>query len=126
MKKQIFVLFLALVGFQSAHAATQSLVCTSGNDFERFGATLDDSSFDAGSGLFRVEKAWINDNYANAQLLCTGYRLGEITCVGFWFNQGSRIVKVTVRNQDGVFKAVHTELEGGPIYNTSPWPCTVQ
>jgi hypothetical protein len=104
----------------------QHLLCTSGRAFETFSAQLDYSGFDQASGLFDARDARIVDNYATAQLLCTGHRLAEIDCVGFWFDQGEDIVEVTTSRGNPV-TAQYAPLKGNLVrMHTPPWVCTVQ
>lgn len=109
----------------SAQSKVQHLFCTTGAYYERFTATLDPSSFDAKSGLFRVVDAHITDNYATARLHCTGHRLEEIACVGFWFDSSNEIVEVKTSKKDGVLGASYRPLVGSYQQTPGPWECTV-
>lgn len=126
MKKVILLSLATLFSFHTSYAASWSLVCTSGKAYEAFSALLDNKSFDPDSGLFDIKNAQVIDNYARAKLVCAGHRLNEITCVGFWFERGDQIVKVSLQKKNGRFEAIHSQLEGGLIHNTSPWPCKVR
>lgn len=113
-------------GTAKSGAHVQTLSCTTGRDFESFSAKLDASGYDVGSGFFDVTNARIVDNYATAQLLCTGHTLAEIDCVGFWFGIGSEVVEVTTTKANDL-TASYAPLKGDLVkMHSGPWACTVK
>jgi hypothetical protein len=106
--------------------AVQTLRCTSGFSDE-FRATLDASGFEPGSGYFDVRDARIRDNYAAAELICTGHTLGEIDCIGFWFDIGDEIGEVKTTSDGTTLTAAYAPLKGDLVHmRTPPWSCTVK
>jgi hypothetical protein len=121
-------LIAAALAASPAYAQPRKLLCTSGNPFEAFGATLDDSQYDTGSGYFAITKPSYLDNYLSlSQMTCVGYDLKTLDCVGFAFGQGSRIEEVTLVERDGGWVAQLKALKGGEMgMHGGPWPCTVR
>jgi hypothetical protein len=104
----------------------QQLSCSSGNA-TMFRATLDGSTYDAGSHYFVVRDASIADNYSTAQLTCTGYQLDGIQCIGFWFDLKDEIGVVDVTQSGSSLTASYSALRGTLVgASLAPWPCTVQ
>ncbi len=128
MKKIILFSTIFGLNLQIAHASQKKLVCSSGNSFETFSATLDNQNYGQEGKYFDVKDGSFVDGYVTAKLLCTGHELGNITCLGFLFGNGNYITKLSVRNIDGVLSATSKQLEGRQIYNynTTPWPCTIK
>jgi hypothetical protein len=123
--KTMMIAFAAFAMAGTAHAETKTLKCSTGREFERFEATLDGSDFDPNSGYFSVTKASVVDNYATAQLICTGHTLNHISCVGFWFGINETVVDVsTSQTEKGLF-AVHKNLTPSPVQDSAPWACQV-
>ncbi|MGZ3699410.1 MAG: hypothetical protein ACXWPM_02190 [Bdellovibrionota bacterium] len=109
----------------NAYAHPKTLECTSGSDFKNFSVTLDDTHFDAGSGLFSPENAHFIDNYLSLEnLTCSGNTLKELECVGFAFGISSYINEVSLIQIDGTFAATLRTLKGPKMaMHDGPWPC---
>lgn len=123
---RMVIALLMLAPLQS-FAATKKLKCAGNSRWEGFAATLDDSRFQKGSGLAEVVGANIRDGYLSADLKCTGYRPHEITCVGFWFDMGTEIMSVAVRDVNGELVAQHRTLEGHMSNKDgSQWKCSIE
>ncbi|MBI3542562.1 MAG: hypothetical protein HY075_04730 [Deltaproteobacteria bacterium] len=128
MKKLILVSTMLALASNLALADTQTLRCQPPGEHSHkfFTATLDFSSFDSGSGLFRVAKASIVDNYASARLTCAGYRLKDVECVGFWFEQTGRIADVRIAKTEDGYAAYYRTLTGDRPIGGGPLPCSVE
>ncbi|HTL12544.1 MAG TPA: hypothetical protein VL588_08665 [Bdellovibrionota bacterium] len=125
----MMILAAATPAFAQGHAnpTTQTLNCVGDTQWERLELTLDYRDFDAGSGYFNVTQANIVDNYASAQLTCTGHRPDEITCIGFLFGIGDYITKISVRKEGDKLVAQSKMLEGDmDPFHAMPWQCTIQ
>ena len=109
----------------SAASGVQTLACGAG-PHTAFKATLDPTGFDPGSGYFYVRNARVRDNFAAAELICTGHQLAEITCVGFWFGLGEHVAEVTTKDDGTGLTASHRSLKGDLVGPSADWPCTVQ
>jgi hypothetical protein len=104
----------------------QQLSCSS-SQYTLFKATLDGSSYVAGSNFFVVRDASIFDNYASANLICAGSQLDQIRCIGFWFDDQDQIGEVSVTNTASGPTASYAGLQGDLVGASAvPWPCTVQ
>ena len=123
MKYLIFIISLMIASI--AWTKTANLEC-SNSPYTKFNATLDDSTFEKGSGFFDIKKASIRDNYASAELICAGYSLNEIACVGFWFNFPGYIVEVKLKNKAGAYSAIYKTLSDDRPLQNSSWPCTIK
>ncbi len=121
--KKITLFLLLFLNLSLAKAA--SLVCTSGKVYETLSAKLDYDGFISGSGLFIVEEASLRHHYATANLVCAGYKMEGLSCVGFWFNHRESMVEVEFTNNHGVFSASFKPLRGMDLAS-GPWPCTIK
>jgi len=121
LAKLLTVAFVAVVWGQ-----TKSLSCSGGPSFEVFKATLDYSGYDPKSGYFSVKDASVIDNYATAQLICVGYSLESIDCVGYVFGARGNVIELnlTKSNATGVWSAQYTPIVGDLVQqHDGPWPC---
>ena len=119
------ILILAVCITNITWAKTAVLQCSSPNPYQSFGANLDYSAFDKNSGYFDVKEATIQDNYATANLICSGYTVKEIGCVGFWFDTSEHIVEVQIVNHKGNLSAIYRALKGVQLKG-GPWPCVIK
>lgn len=120
------LVFAVAAQAQMAPRQSKQLECTGGANFRKFTATLDYSTHQAGSGYFTVRDANLMDGYSSARLHCVGNTLEDINCVGFLFETGSEVVKVTTSRINGDLTSSYRQLEGS-IANQSggPWACTI-
>ncbi len=119
--------FAVLFVGASAFAQNRTLECSPGRDSEKLIATLDDSHFDQGSGLFDVEDAHYLDNYLTMNLTCTGHTLDGIDCIGFANESSAQVEEVAIQNECGLHVAVLTSLKGEAISpHDGLWRCRIK
>jgi len=129
MKKLVLIttLILSTTWAQAAEPQKQKLECRNGDrDFESFSAELDYTPYVPGSNYFLVRNAHILNNYATARLICAGHTLGDISCVGFWFDVGSQIVHVKVSKKNGDLVANSENLTSSAAGIAQNWKCQVK
>lgn len=125
MMKSILAVLLLIAATSNAAEKNKQLQCGDQTNFNHFTATLDYSSFNAGTGFFVVTDAYIVDGYAMASLQCAGQTLNEINCVGFWFNSPEYIAHVAIKTENGKVVSSHDNLTKSPIAEASAIPCTI-
>jgi hypothetical protein len=113
----------ALCSSLPALAQARELICTNGVPYQTLTAQLETSD-----GQITLSDAYLTDNFGNANLICVGRQLEEITCVGFWFHHPEHVVKVEVRRVAGQLASRQRLIEGNhfPIPSDRPWPCQVE
>ena len=104
----------------------RTLRCSSEGANE-FRATLDGSTYDPGSGLFDVRDAAFRDNYATADLICTGHSLAAVDCIGFWLDLPEQVGEVTTTSSATGVTAAYATVRGDLVgMSNVPWPCSVE
>jgi hypothetical protein len=126
--RKLLVLLLAGFATQAAQAAAppgpQELLC--GKPPASFRAVLDYSSFDPGSGFFHAKNPYFADNYLAAEMICTGYTLDELSCIGFANRLPKEVLEVTfTKSSSSKYSANYAYIQGGQPGSRGGWPCEV-
>ncbi len=119
-------LLITLLTSVTTHASLKELVCSSGRRGQVFSATLDPGTNDPNRGYFRLKNATVSDYYLLTVLHCVDSTLENIQCIGFPYNTGDFVIKLSVKKMGNQYYSSYRALEGDVEQHSAPWPCSVR